>query len=69
MKTKKVIFLILCLFYLSLNFKIYQPYEVINYPKKDLDFIKQSISKILYDFYAFYELVKSPPQPEYDQNF
>ena len=75
MKTKKVIFLIFCLFVLSSNFKIYQPYEVINYlnkdyyPKKDLDFIKKSISKILYDFYAFYELAKSPPQPEYDQNF
>ena len=75
MKTKIIIFLIFCLFYLSSNFKIYQPYEVIDYlnkdyfPKKDLDFIKQSLSKIFYDFYAYYEITKSPPQPEYDQNY
>ena len=70
-----MIFLFLYFFGLSLNIEIYKPEEVLNYLNKDyaeqeiLENIKNNISKILYDFYAFYEISKNPPQPDFDKNY
>ena len=76
MKIKiKRILLFLIFLNFSTNDDFYSPYEVFNFlelqlfPKEDLDNIKETVSKILYDFYAFYEIAKSPPQPEFDKNY
>jgi hypothetical protein len=60
----EIIKLILFLYIFSLDFSknIYKPDEVIDYFNKEflqqdiLENIKNNISKILYDFYAFYEI-------------
>ena len=73
----EIIKLILFLYIFSLYFSknIYKPDEVINYFNKEflqqdiLENIKNNISKILNDFYAFYEISKNPPQPDFDKNY
>ena len=59
----------------SFNIKIYPPHEIINYlekeivPQQDLNTIKEGLSNLLSDFYAFYEIAKNPPQPSFDSNY
>ena len=70
---KLISFLYIFSLYFSKN--IYKPDEVINYFNKEflqqdiLENIKNNISKILNDFYAFYEISKNPPQPDFDKNY
>ena len=60
---------------LSLNREIYTPNEIINYfnqiviDPQILDNIKNNVAIILNDFYAFYEISKNPPQPNFDNNY
>ena len=59
----------------SINKNIYSPVEVINYFNEEiveshiLEEIKNKVSILLNDFYAFYEISKNPPQPNFDNNY
>ena len=33
------------------------------------EFIKNNLSSFLKDYYAFYEIAKNPPQPDFDPNY
>ena len=63
------------IFNLSFNIELCQPREIINYleksiaSQKDLEIIKEGISNLLSDLYAFYEIAKNPPQPSFDPNY
>ena len=71
----KIFFLFLSLLDLSLNQFIYQPYEVIEYfnkeiyPKEKIEYIKNTLSNIFLNLYAFNEIAKNPPQPNFDKNY
>ena len=73
----KLIILLFFIFHFSSNseFYIYQPNEVISYfnqtsiSQEKCEYIKNNLSKILYDYYAFYEIAKNPPQPAFDPNY
>ena len=75
---KMMIFLFLYLLsssYSSLLFNMYQPEEVLNFlnkekiPKEDVQKIKDNLIKVLEETYAFYEISKNPPQPEFDKSY
>ena len=71
----KLIYLLFILINLSLNSYVYKPNEVIsflnelNLPKEDRKYIIGNITKILQKAYAFYEIAKNPPQPDFDPNY
>ena len=73
----KMIFILFFIFQISINIDsyIYQPFEVISFFKNitldqdECETIINSIQKFLHDYYAFYEIAKSPPQPEFDPNY
>ena len=75
MELKMIILFFLISFSFNSEFYIYQPHEVISFFKKTpisqqkCESIKNSFSKILHDYYAFYEIAKSPPQPDFDPNY
>ena len=54
---------------------IYTKEEVFNYlnsidiPEETLDLVKNAIADIFEKFYAFNEILKNPPQPEFDNNY
>ena len=74
---KKMIFLFFIIFPFSFNSElyVYQPSEVISFfkqkslPQDECESMKNSLKKILYDYYAFYEIAKNPPQPDFDPNY
>ena len=59
----------------SLLFNIYQPEEVLNFlnkekiSKEDVQKIKDNLIKVLEETYAFYEISKNPPQPQFDKSY
>lgn len=69
--------ILLCLLFLLLNSeaRIYQPDEFINITKKwiyeqeDLENIKKNLSIFINDYYAFNQIAKNPPQPNFDSNY
>lgn len=73
------IFLILFFFlYYSIcdeNLNIYTPEEVLNIlngqviTEEDLKYIKNNISSVFEDVYAYFETSKNPPQPDFDKNY
>ena len=71
------IFLFLYLLSFSFNFlfEMYQPEEVINFlnkkifPPEDAQNIKEKLIKVLEETYAFYEISKNPPQPDFDHTY
>ena len=76
----KKIMIILFLYLLSsscssLIFNMYQPEEVLNFlnkkkiSKEDVQKIKDNLIKVLEETYAFYEISKNPPQPEFDKSY
>ena len=75
MELKMIILFFLISFSFNSEFYIYQPHEVISFFKKTpisqqkCESIKNSFSKILHEYYAFYEIAKSPPQPDFDPNY
>ena len=62
-------------FSLSSELYIYQPYEIISFFNKTpisqerCEIIKNSLLNILKEYYAFYEIAKNPPQPDFDPNY
>ena len=74
MELKMVILFFLISFSFNSEFYIYQPHEVISFFKKTpisqqkCESIKNSLSKLLNDYYAFYEIKKNPPQTKFDPN-
>ena len=54
---------------------IYTKEEVFNYfnsidiPEETLDLVKNAIADTFEKFYAFNEILKNPPQPEFDNNY
>ena len=72
----KILFLYLLTFSFGfLLFEIYQPEEIFDYLNKeqfseeDQQFIIDNLIKVLEETYAFYELSKNPPQPDFDNNY
>ena len=71
----KLIYLFFTLLNLSLNSYFYKPNEVISFLNElylsleEKKYIIGNITKILHDTYAFYEIAKNPPQPDFEQNY
>ena len=74
----KIIFLLFFLLNYSIcpnPLFIYTPEEVINilnnqtFSEEDLKYIKNNISSVFEDIYAYYETSKNPPQPDFNKNY
>ena len=71
----KLILLCFLFFLLNSEARIYQPDEFINitkrwiYEQEDLENIKKNLSIIINDYYAFNQIAKNPPQPNFDSNY
>ena len=69
------IFLLYFLFNIYLSIYIYNPKEIFDYLNKEitsketLEFIKEKISQTFEDAYAFNQIAKDPPQPDFDSNY
>ena len=54
---------------------LYQPYDLISFfnqtpiSQEKCEYIKNNLSNFLSDYYAFYEIAKNPPQPDFDPNY
>ena len=61
--------------FINIDSYIYQPIEVISFfrnitlDQDECESIKNTLPKILYDYYAFYHISKNPPQPDFDPNY